>query len=80
MRDSIIASSKPKKEVEYDDKEKIVKYESEINNLKEIIYFNELLEQKYGKVATGVFGADMLVTSVNEGPFTVMLDSKELFQ
>lgn len=42
-------------------------------------YFNQLLETKYGKLATGVFGADMLVTSVNEGPFTIMLDSKELF-
>ena len=42
-------------------------------------YFNLLLEQKYGRVSTGVFGADMDVYSVNEGPFTVILDSKELF-
>lgn len=42
-------------------------------------YFNLLLEQQYGKLSTGVFGADMLVTSVNEGPFTLTLDSKELF-
>ena len=42
-------------------------------------YFNLLLEQKYGKVSTGVFGADMDVYSINEGPFTVILDSKELF-
>lgn len=42
-------------------------------------YFNALLEEKHGKVATGVFGADMKVTSVNDGPFTLLLDSKELF-
>ena len=42
-------------------------------------YFNELLEQKHGKAATGVFGADMKVKSINDGPFTLLLDSKELF-
>lgn len=42
-------------------------------------YFNELLEQKHGKVSTGVFGADMKVSSINDGPFTLLLDSKELF-
>lgn len=30
-------------------------------------------------VETGVFGADMKVSLVNNGPFTVMLDSNELF-
>ena len=43
-------------------------------------YFNVLLEQKHGKVSTGVFGADMKVHSVNDGPFTLLLDSKELFK
>ena len=43
-------------------------------------YFNEQLELKHGKVSTGVFGADMEVTSINDGPFTLLLDSKELFQ
>ena len=43
-------------------------------------YFNELLEQKHGKVSTGVFGADMKVHSINDGPFTLLLDSKELFK
>ena len=43
-------------------------------------YFNHLLEEKHGKVSTGVFGADMKVSSVNDGPFTLLLDSKELFQ
>lgn len=43
-------------------------------------YFNEQLEAKYGKVATGIFGADMKVSSINDGPFTLLLDSKELFK
>ena len=44
-------------------------------------YFNKELENQFGKgISTGVFGADMLVTSTNDGPFTIMLDSKELFQ
>ncbi|MBO4285970.1 MAG: D-tyrosyl-tRNA(Tyr) deacylase [Bacilli bacterium] len=42
-------------------------------------YFNLLIEQKRGMVATGVFGADMKVESENDGPFTLLLDSKELF-
>ena len=42
-------------------------------------YFNNLIEMKYGKLSTGVFGADMKVTSINDGPFTLVLDSKELF-
>lgn len=42
-------------------------------------YFNEQLEAKYGKLSTGVFGADMEVYSLNDGPFTLLLDSKELF-
>ena len=43
-------------------------------------YFNQQLELKHGKVSTGVFGADMKVYSVNDGPFTLLLDSKEMFQ
>lgn len=44
-------------------------------------YFNTSLETKFGKgISTGVFGADMLVNSQNDGPFTIMLDSKELFE
>ena len=42
-------------------------------------YFNQQLELKYGKVQTGIFGADMKVESINDGPFTLLLDSKELF-
>ena len=43
-------------------------------------YFNEQIRVKYGAVETGVFGADMKVSSVNDGPFTVILDSKELIK
>ena len=42
-------------------------------------YFNKELEQKLSKpISTGVFGADMKVESINDGPFTLILDSKEL--
>ena len=43
-------------------------------------YFNEQVKAKYGAVETGVFGADMKVSSVNDGPFTIVLDSEELFK
>ena len=43
-------------------------------------YFNQQLENKFGPIATGIFGADMKVSSVNDGPFTVLLDSEELFK
>ena len=42
-------------------------------------YFNQQLEAKYGRLQTGIFGADMKVESINDGPFTLLLDSKELF-
>ncbi|MBR2589439.1 MAG: D-tyrosyl-tRNA(Tyr) deacylase [Clostridia bacterium] len=42
-------------------------------------YFNEQVERLTEKaVQTGVFGADMNVSLVNHGPFTIILDSKEL--
>ena len=41
-------------------------------------YFNEQLEMKYGHLSTGIFGADMKVSSINDGPFTLIIDSKEL--
>lgn len=44
-------------------------------------FFNQELEHQFGKgISTGVFGADMSVKSDNDGPFTIMLDSKELFE
>lgn len=42
-------------------------------------YFNTQIEAKYGKLSTGIFGADMEVSSINNGPFTIILDSKDLF-
>ncbi len=44
-------------------------------------FFNsELKKRTTHKVETGVFGGDMSVTSTNQGPFTLILDSKELFK
>ena len=42
-------------------------------------YFNKQLENKYKPISTGIFGADMMVSSINTGPFTLILDSQELF-
>lgn len=44
------------------------------------LYFNEQIKEKYGAVQTGIFGADMKVSSVNDGPFTVILDSEEIIK
>ena len=42
-------------------------------------YFNNLLEGLTQKpVQKGIFGADMKVSLINSGPFTIILDSKEL--
>ncbi|MGI5976398.1 MAG: D-aminoacyl-tRNA deacylase [Candidatus Limivicinus sp.] len=38
----------------------------------------ELCREKGFKVETGEFGADMLVSSENDGPLTILLDTKEL--
>lgn len=43
-------------------------------------YFNSALKNLGMNVKTGVFGADMKVGLVNDGPFTMILDSKELFK
>ena len=41
--------------------------------------FVAICEQKLGKkVETGIFGADMKVEILNDGPVTVILDSKEI--
>ena len=43
-------------------------------------YFNKELERMSNQhIETGVFGADMDVHSINDGPFTLILDSKDLF-
>lgn len=41
-------------------------------------YVIKLCEGKFAKTEHGVFGADMKVSLVNDGPFTVVLDSEEL--
>ena len=42
-------------------------------------YFNEGLESRGIKVEKGVFQAEMLVHINNDGPVTILLDSKKLF-
>ena len=42
-------------------------------------YFVTLAEEKLGKkVAKGVFGADMKVSLLNDGPITIIMDSKTM--
>lgn len=43
-------------------------------------YFNELITLRHGPISTGIFGADMKVSSVNDGPFTLIIDSKDFFK
>ena len=41
-------------------------------------YFVSILSEKLGKpVATGTFGADMKVALVNDGPVTIIMDTKD---
>lgn len=42
-------------------------------------YFVKKLQEKYTKCKFGIFHADMKVSLINDGPFTIILDSKELF-
>ena len=44
------------------------------------LLFNDKILNNFGQIQTGRFGADMDVYSINEGPFTLILDSKELFK
>ena len=41
-------------------------------------YFVELARRDVARVQTGTFAADMSVDLVNDGPFTVMLDTADL--
>ena len=41
-------------------------------------YFNECLRELNLEVEEGVFGADMKISLVNDGPVTIILDSKEI--
>ena len=42
-------------------------------------YFNEKLTVTGIHIQKGIFGADMKLSFTNDGPFTLMIDSKELF-
>ncbi len=42
--------------------------------------FVSIMKAQIPNLQTGVFQADMKVSLVNDGPFTLMLDSKELFK
>lgn len=41
--------------------------------------FNQKLQDQGMQVQTGIFGADMKIDLLNDGPVTIVLDSKELF-
>jgi D-tyrosyl-tRNA(Tyr) deacylase len=41
-------------------------------------YFSKRLSERIPSAQYGRFGADMKVTLTNDGPFTILLDSKEL--
>lgn len=38
--------------------------------------FNKKIKQKNIKIETGIFGADMLVNTINDGPITFILESR----
>ena len=41
-------------------------------------YFNETIQAQGIHLETGVFGADMKVSLINDGPVTIVLDSQEI--
>ena len=41
-------------------------------------YFNEKLEETGIHIEKGIFGADMKLTFTNDGPFTLVMDSKDM--
>ena len=43
------------------------------------LFVSKMEEKLPGKIEKGIFGADMKVTIVNDGPFTILLDSQELW-
>ena len=42
-------------------------------------YFNECLRNLNLEVQEGIFGADMKISLLNDGPVTIILDSEELW-
>ena len=43
-------------------------------------YFKDEISKKYQRCKFGIFHADMKVSLVNDGPFTIILDSKEVIK
>ncbi len=43
-------------------------------------YFNKRINELGIHIETGIFGADMKVSLINDGPITIVLDSKEIFK
>ncbi|MCD7892410.1 MAG: D-tyrosyl-tRNA(Tyr) deacylase [Erysipelotrichaceae bacterium] len=43
-------------------------------------YFNKYIEENEIHVETGIFGADMKVSLINDGPVTIILDSNEIIK
>ena len=41
-------------------------------------YFNKLLSSYDIKVKTGIFGADMKIELLNDGPVTIIIDSSQM--
>lgn len=41
-------------------------------------FVSELIENGVGSVKTGVFGADMAIALINDGPVTITLDTEEI--
>lgn len=41
-------------------------------------YFNNKIKEYNAHLETGIFGADMKVSLINDGPTTIILDSKEI--
>lgn len=41
-------------------------------------YFKHKLQEQYGSVKCGEFGADMKVDLLNDGPFTILFDSADM--
>ena len=51
----------------------------EIRNLQTIYeYIIAKCKEEIPDVQTGIFGADMKISLVNDGPFTILLDSEDL--
>jgi len=48
-------------------------------NLASVLYneFNNCLKNKGVSISTGIFGSDMKISLVNDGPVTIIIDSKE---